>query len=92
VLQRSDGFFQEVVEGVVKEYPGLAYEHFFVDDASRRLVRFPQAMDVVLCMNLYGDILSDLAAEAAGGNTAMKLNEIEASPLFKGRRNCGKLI
>jgi isocitrate/isopropylmalate dehydrogenase len=67
VLRRSDGFFQEVVESVVAQYPDLAYEHFYVDDAARRLLRFPQAMDVVLCMNLYGDILSDLAAEAAGG-------------------------
>jgi isocitrate/isopropylmalate dehydrogenase len=46
---------------------GLAFEHFHVDDAARRLVRFPRAMDVVLCMNLYGDILSDLGAETAGG-------------------------
>lgn len=67
VLRHSDGLFREVVEGIATEYPGLAYEHFLVDDAARRLVRFPQAMDVVLCMNLYGDILSDLAAEAAGG-------------------------
>ena len=67
VLRRSDGLFREVVESVVRQQPDLAYEHFHVDDAARRLVRFPQAMDVVLCMNLYGDILSDLAAEAAGG-------------------------
>jgi isocitrate/isopropylmalate dehydrogenase len=67
VLRRSDGFFQEVVEGVMGEHPDLAYEHFYVDDAARRLVRFPREMDVVLCMNLYGDILSDLAAELAGG-------------------------
>ena len=67
VLRHSDGFFQEVVEGIVTQYPDLAYEHRHVDDAARRLVRFPQTMDVVLCMNLYGDILSDLAAEAAGG-------------------------
>jgi 3-isopropylmalate dehydrogenase len=67
VLRRSDGLFQEVVESVVRQQPDLMYEHFHVDDAARRLVRFPQAMDVVLCMNLYGDILSDLAAEAAGG-------------------------
>ena len=38
-----------------------------VDDASRRLVRFPKSMDVVLSMNLYADILSDLGAETAGG-------------------------
>ena len=37
------------------------------DDAARRLIRFPRAMDVVVCMNQYGDILSDIAAEVAGG-------------------------
>jgi len=42
-------------------------EHFHVDDAARRLVRFPRSMDVVLCMNLYADVLSDLGAETAGG-------------------------
>lgn len=67
VLRRTDGFFRQIVEAVVKGYPDLAYEHFYVDDAARRLVRVPQSMDVVLAMNLYGDILSDLAAEAAGG-------------------------
>jgi isocitrate/isopropylmalate dehydrogenase len=67
VLRLSDGLFREVVENTVKSYPELTYEHFHVDDAARRLLRFPQSMDVVLCMNLYGDVLSDLAAEAAGG-------------------------
>ncbi|MBI4240474.1 MAG: isocitrate/isopropylmalate dehydrogenase family protein [Candidatus Rokubacteria bacterium] len=67
VLRRSDGYFREIVEQVVQGYPDLAYEHFYVDDAARRLVRFPQSMDVVVTMNLYGDILSDVAAEAAGG-------------------------
>jgi isocitrate/isopropylmalate dehydrogenase len=67
VLRRSDGFFQQIVKEVLKGYPDLASEHFYVDDAARRLVCFPQSMDVVLTMNLYGDILSDLAAEAAGG-------------------------
>jgi 3-isopropylmalate dehydrogenase len=67
VLRRTDGFFQEIVEEVVRRHPDLGYEHFYVDDGARRLVRFPQAMDVVVTMNLYGDVLSDLAAEAAGG-------------------------
>src|SRR5919109_2692804 len=66
VLPKSDGLFQAVSERVVRE-AGLAFEHFHVDDAARRLLRFPKAMDVVLCMNLYGDILSDLAAETVGG-------------------------
>ena len=67
VLRLTDGLFQEVVAGVVKTYPELTFEHFHVDDGARRLVRFPQAMDVVLTMNLYGDILTDLAGETAGG-------------------------
>jgi isocitrate/isopropylmalate dehydrogenase len=65
-MPRTDGLYQETAERVARE-AGLAFEHFHVDDAARRLVRFPKAMDVVLCMNLYGDILSDLGAETAGG-------------------------
>ena len=67
VLPKSDGFFQQVAEEIVRAHGGLTFEHFHVDDGARRIVRFPQSMDVVLCMNLYGDILSDLAAEVAGG-------------------------
>jgi isocitrate/isopropylmalate dehydrogenase len=67
VLPKTDGLFQETAERVVRAAGDLAFEHFHVDDAARRLVRFPTSMDVVLCMNLYGDILSDLAAETAGG-------------------------
>lgn len=66
VLRQSDGLFQEIAERVVRA-AGIEFEHFHVDDAARRLVRFPKSMDVVLCMNLYGDILSDLGAETAGG-------------------------
>jgi isocitrate/isopropylmalate dehydrogenase len=66
VLPRTDGLYHQTVERIVRE-AGLPFEHFHVDDAARRLVRFPKSMDVVLCMNLYGDILSDLGAETAGG-------------------------
>jgi len=67
VLRKTDGLFHEITERVVRETGGLTFEHFHVDDAARRLVRFPKSMDVVLCMNQYGDILSDLGAETAGG-------------------------
>ena len=49
------------------EHGDLQFEHFHVDDAARRLVRFPKSMDVVVSMNLYTDILSDLGAETVGG-------------------------
>ena len=67
VLRVADGLFHTVVEEVVARDPDLTFEHFYVDDAARRLVRFPKTMDVVVCMNQYGDILSDIAAEVAGG-------------------------
>jgi isocitrate/isopropylmalate dehydrogenase len=67
VLPQTDGLYQKVVEEVVRQHGGLMFEHWHVDDAARRLIRFPKSMDVVVCMNQYGDILSDVAGEIAGG-------------------------
>ena len=67
VLRETDGLFHHSVEEIVRGYPGLTFEHFHVDDAARRLIRFPKSMDVVVCMNQYGDILSDVAGEVTGG-------------------------
>src|SRR3989441_839154 len=67
VLRRTDGLFHEITERVVREAGDLTFEHFHVDDASRRLVRFPKSMDVVLGMNPDRDILADLGAETSGG-------------------------
>jgi 3-isopropylmalate dehydrogenase len=66
VLPKTDGLYDEIVRRIVRE-AGLTFEHFHVDDAARRMVRVPQSLDVVVCMNQYGDILSDVAAEVAGG-------------------------
>jgi isocitrate/isopropylmalate dehydrogenase len=67
VLPQTDGLFHQTVEEMVRTYPELTFEHFHVDDAARRIVRFPTTLDVVVCMNQYGDILSDVAGEVAGG-------------------------
>ena len=67
VLRESDGLFKQRVEDTIKEYPELDYEHFYVDDTARRLVRFPRDMDVIVTSNMFGDILSDLGAELVGG-------------------------
>jgi isocitrate/isopropylmalate dehydrogenase len=67
VLPQTDGLFHQTVEETVRTYPDLTFEHFHVDDAARRIVRFPTTLDVVVCMNQYGDILSDVAGEVAGG-------------------------
>lgn len=67
MLRDSDGLFRSVVEATVKEYPDLRYEQYIVDDFARRLVASPAEFDVVVMPNLYGDILSDVAAGTIGG-------------------------
>lgn len=67
LLVQSCGLFRTMIEEEVKKHSTLAYEHYFVDDAARRLVRYPKEMDVIVTSNMFGDILSDLAAEVVGG-------------------------
>ncbi|HUT84293.1 MAG TPA: isocitrate/isopropylmalate dehydrogenase family protein [Thermodesulfobacteriota bacterium] len=67
VLQESCGLFQRIAEAAVKRYPELTYEHFYIDDMCRRILRYPRDMDVVVTSNMFGDILSDEAAELVGG-------------------------
>jgi isocitrate/isopropylmalate dehydrogenase len=67
ILKQSCGLFQKIVEDESRKYPGVAYEHYYVDDMARRLIRYPKDFDVVVTSNMFGDILSDEASELAGG-------------------------
>jgi len=67
MLPRSDGLFMEVAERVAADFPDVAFERLIVDDCAHRLVVYPQAFDVLVMPNLYGDILSDLAGGLGGG-------------------------
>jgi len=67
VLRVSDGLFLAEVRKVAARYPQVAHEEVLVDAAAALLVRDPGRFDVVLATNMFGDILSDLAAELAGG-------------------------
>jgi 3-isopropylmalate dehydrogenase len=58
--------WREVVERVAAEYPDVALSHMYVDNAAMQLIRFPKQFDVMLCGNLFGDILSDAAAMLTG--------------------------
>lgn len=58
--------WREVVSRVGKEYPDVALEHMFVDNAAMQLMLKPTQFDVMLCENMFGDILSDEAAALAG--------------------------
>jgi isocitrate/isopropylmalate dehydrogenase len=61
------GMLEKAVQEEMKNYPELSYRRYYVDDMARRLVRFPDKFDVIVTSNLFGDILSDEAAETAGG-------------------------
>lgn len=58
--------WREVVTRVAKEYPSVQLEHMYIDNAAMQLIRAPQHFDVLLCDNLFGDILSDELAAIAG--------------------------
>jgi len=58
--------WREVVERVAKDYPQVELEHMYIDNAAMQLIRAPKAFDVMLCDNLFGDILSDELAAIAG--------------------------
>jgi 3-isopropylmalate dehydrogenase len=58
--------WREVVERVAIDYPQVQLEHMYIDNAAMQLIRAPQHFDVLLCDNLFGDILSDEIAAIAG--------------------------
>ncbi len=66
IMKMTDGLFHQVAEEVAAEYPDIEFEHWIVDIGAAKLADTPEAFDVVLLPNLYGDILSDVAAQIAG--------------------------
>src|SRR3989449_11202956 len=67
IMKLSDGLFLDCFRKVSAEYPEIAADDKIVDNACMQLVMRPQQFDVLLLENLYGDIISDLAAGLVGG-------------------------
>jgi isocitrate/isopropylmalate dehydrogenase len=67
IQPRTDGRFREIVRETVKQYSGLSYQEFLVDDLARRMVAVPETLDVVVLGNEHGDILADAASGTIGG-------------------------
>jgi len=67
VFKLTDGLFLDAVSDVSREYADVVFNHYQVDTFAMHLVMRPQLFDVVLCTNLFGDILSDEAAGLVGG-------------------------
>lgn len=66
IMKMTDGLFHQIFDEIGAEYPTLEKEHWIVDIGAAKLADSPQNFDVVVMANLYGDILSDVAAEIAG--------------------------
>lgn len=67
ILKMSNGLFLDVAKAVADEYPDIACEDMIVDATAMKLVTAPSHFDVIVTMNLFGDILSDLTAGLIGG-------------------------
>jgi len=67
VLNYSCGVFQEACQRVAEEYPNVEFNEVLVDACAMRLILRPEAFDVIVTTNLFGDILSDEAAGLVGG-------------------------
>lgn len=67
VMRVTCGLFAEVCRKVAKEYPSVFYEEQYVDAMAMRLIKEPQNFDVIVTTNMFGDILSDEAAQLVGG-------------------------
>ncbi len=67
ILKRTDGLFLETARDIARSYPQIGFEDRIIDNMCMQLVQFPEAYDVIVAPNLYGDILSDLTAGLVGG-------------------------
>lgn len=66
IMKITDGAFHKIFDEIAKEYPDIESEHYIIDIGSARLAAKPENFDVIVTTNLYGDIISDIAAEIAG--------------------------
>jgi isocitrate dehydrogenase (NAD+) len=67
IMKLSDGLFLRSVRAVAAQFPEIEYKELIVDNACMQIVMDPQQFDVLLLPNLYGDVMSDLAAGLVGG-------------------------
>ncbi|MGP8247495.1 MAG: isocitrate/isopropylmalate dehydrogenase family protein [Bryobacteraceae bacterium] len=67
IMKLSDGLFLKCCREAAAQFPEIAYNELIVDNACMQLVMRPEAFDVLVLPNLYGDIISDLAAGLVGG-------------------------
>lgn len=84
IMKLTDGLFHQVFDEVAAEYPDIEADHFIIDIGAARLAASPEIFDVIVSLNLYGDILSDIAAQIAGSiGFASSANIGESMAMFE---------
>ncbi len=66
IMKQTDGLFHQVFDEIAAEYPHIENEHWIIDIGAAKLADTPEMFDVIVMPNLYGDVLSDVAAQIAG--------------------------
>lgn len=66
IMKLTDGLFHRVFNEIGEEYPDIEKEHFILDIGAAFVAEKPEIFDVIVTLNLYGDVISDIAAEVAG--------------------------
>ncbi len=66
IMKMTDGLFHKVFDEIGAQYPEIEKEHWIIDIGSAKLADTPEVFDVIVTSNLYGDIISDIAAQIAG--------------------------
>ena len=66
IMKQTDGLFHQVFDEIAKEYPEIENEHWIIDIGAAKMADTPELFDVIVMPNLYGDVLSDVAAQIAG--------------------------
>jgi isocitrate dehydrogenase len=66
IMKQTDGLFHQVFDEISKEYPEIETEHWIVDIGAAKVADTPEYFDVIVMPNLYGDVISDIAAQITG--------------------------
>jgi isocitrate dehydrogenase len=66
IMKQTDGLFHQVFDEIAAEYPQIENEHWIIDIGAAKMADTPEVFDVIVMPNLYGDVLSDVAAQIAG--------------------------
>ncbi|MBL0117974.1 MAG: NADP-dependent isocitrate dehydrogenase [Saprospiraceae bacterium] len=66
IMKQTDGLFHQVFDEIAKEYPEIENDHWIIDIGAAKMADTPEIFDVIVMPNLYGDVLSDVAAQITG--------------------------